>query len=515
MVILYAGFIPFDAHLSPNDDHGFVVTTLLGKPLQFDIDPSNGRFDPLTGQEFNLVALISNNPFSYFTFNAIELLLFAGLFMDVMRGFVEKKLALLALATLLLLPGFASAWFNLQVSERDSLALFAAFLWSYWRFANGNARTHALLAILSANLALYYKETSFIMLGSFALTRLAATEPRGNRTTSKLDILLLLSAMLFAVLYYVLIYRHRGPVLYGTLPVNPLLRAAKNVTLYITTDPILAFLVLPLTAWRFRMILTKRSPLDAVGDPMLAAAATYMSAYLILNIAKDYYWLPAYVFAMPALFHWAAQPEAAKARAWAVGVGLTVVFLVTGAIPATLANITYYKYDPHNYDAMVNFLAANIGTSATGRTNIYIDGLGPDSELYVSLARFLVHAGLPADRFDLRSELPADYPDQLEKGAGKVAHAFSAFQGAPPSHPGSGDYLIVPPYGDKRLDAGHPSRLETEYSLVFQTSSPLGIPDLSLRALLKRLARRLVPEMVSGGDVELSADLDYAVFIKR
>lgn len=502
----YAGLILVDVHLSPIDDHDFIATTLAGNWLTLDIDPSEGRFDPLTGQEVNLVALVSNTPFSYYAFNSVELLLFAGLFADLMRRFASRNQALATVLLLLALPGFASAWFRLEVSERDSLVLFAVFLWSYWRFEAGRSCGYAVLALLAANLALYYKETSFILLGSFCLARLAAARSGGEPKTSRLDAVLLLSAALYVGLYYALIYRHWGPVLYGASPVNPVLRAAKNLSAYATWDPFLVFLSAPLAAWRLGSVLLKRAPLDPIGDPLLVAAIAYALAYIVLNIAEDYYWLPAYAFALPGVFYWARQPQIATGRAWAIGSGLTLVFLVTGSIPTTLANIADYKYEPRNFNAMIAFLKADISARpADEPVNLYLDGVSADGELYVSLARFLVYAGLPADRFDLRSERPPNNVSRLGEWADKVHRSYSAFQSVTPSHPGTGDYLIVPPYGGRRLDADGLASLDRDYRLVFRTLSPLGIPNLSVRAILRELANGHVP----------AAQLDYAIFVKR
>lgn len=498
-------------HFASADDHDLVVTTLVGKWLPPDIWPRAGRFDPLTGQELNLISLVANSLVAYYAFNAVELVLFCAVFVDLMRGFGDRSRALLALAILLLLPGFAISWLRLEVSERDSLVLFAVMLWSYRRFERSPLPRWFAATGLAANLALYNKETSFLMIGAFACLRIAASVVHGRKETRRLDLFLLSSAALYLALYALLIYPQWGATLYGANPAPPLLRAVKYLGDYATTDPILVFVVLPLAAVRAVAILRRPVTIEPWADPLLAAAATYAGGYLILNMHQPYYWLPAYAAGLPALLAWSRHPEMTASRVWRWGSPPAALLLVLGAVPATLFQISSIKYADRNHDAMLAFLSADISAREDrGPLRVTLDGIEADSELYQSLSRFLVYRGVPRHRFEL---LPTVSP----YGAGGTPTGRASGGSDARSDARAADYLIVTPDRGINVDDAYLSAIERDYRLAFRTTSDYALPNLSVRVFFKYLVRRLFPglAMKAGVDAQTSYGVDYYVFVRR
>jgi hypothetical protein len=482
-------------HFGPLDDHMLAVTILRGELLPPLILPELGRFYPLNGQELNLVSFFSISAFAFYFVNAVELIVLAWLFFSLMRGFAGDRAALAALLMLVVSPGFSEAWLRLFVPERGSLLFFVVFLWCYFRYEQRYRLVYAIGALLAANLALYYKEPGFIMLGTFSVVRLLGEHVTGSRRRRMVDALLLMSAAAYALIYYLLVWRHRGPVLYGHVPYSTLLVAGQNLVSYATGDPILFFLIIPLAVWRSAMLLSNKATVEPRGDALLLAAVAYMATYLLLNMFMPRYWLPAYAFAWPALLHFWTRLQRVR-RLFGIMAAATVFSLITSAIPSALYYASYWKYVPRNYSEMVRYLAAEAKARNDGTLRIYLDGVqrDPEGELFASLLRFLDAAGVPPGRVVL-------FPD-----------------GDSESTPRTGDYLLITPFTFNNPNGAYLARLEHDYRLVWRTESPYSVPNLNLRVLLKYVALKyLLPE--GGSEIRarqnFTYSLDYFLFVRR
>ena len=99
-VLMYVLILLINPHLGPSDEYHFLPTLqsgkifpMYGKDFPYYNSVELGRFSPLGGQEYNLVALISNTPPAYFVFNAILLSGFIIIFLKILREF--RPIALL------------------------------------------------------------------------------------------------------------------------------------------------------------------------------------------------------------------------------------------------------------------------------------------------------------------------------------------------------------------------------------------------------------------------------------
>lgn len=505
----YVVLILISPHLGPVDDHELLATIQVGRPMPLFIYPSIGRFYVLDGQILNLVSRFSTDPLVYYVVNAVELLLLTFFFCDMTRRIAGRGAALGALLVLLLAPGFVTAWLRLLVPERESLLCFVLFLWCFSRYAEHRSPVHFIGAVLAANLALYYKEPSFVMVGAFATLRLVGPRLRlkpgsnsGHSETRALDVALLCSALIYLLIYYFVIYRHHGTELYGGAQTRPLFDMVKNLVSYATGDPVLMFLALPLGLWRLVVVLSGRCAFEPFADPLLFGALSYMSVYVALNMFAPHYWLPAYAFALPALLSRWRQRTPDERFLWIGGGGIAAFFLATVAIPSALYLASYYKYVPRNFAAAVVELSQRVAAQpAHKRAHIYLDGIepGPGLEMFVGLRRYLTAAGLSLDRFEL---LPADMPRE-----GAVANWVS---------PQSGDYLVVTPFTSKNTDDAYRTSLLTGYRLAWESRSPYALPNFQLRILLKYIALRyLLPSGSTEVGGNFSYRVDYAIYVKR
>src|SRR5262249_51490753 len=155
---------------------------------------------PLTGQEYNLVAVFSASPTAFYLFNSVQFAVFAGLVLAILRRAVGTAIwPLVGAAAVFLSPAFTTSWFHLMFPERDALFYLTVFVWCYVTIDN-HPRASLCLGLIAANIALYYKEPVFLALGAFALSHLVFSRRSGrNDAGLRLDWVVLASCVVFAL----------------------------------------------------------------------------------------------------------------------------------------------------------------------------------------------------------------------------------------------------------------------------------------------------------------------------
>ena len=479
---LYAALILYSPHLYPLDDHEFLRTIQVGKSLPFYVDPAIGRFYPLTAQEFALLSKIDPSPALYFAFNALQFVVVGWALIRIMgnSGQSAARCAPWLFVLFSLSPGFVSAWFRFQVSERGALFFFVLFLVCYlgalhrpnaWWFAG---------AVATANIALYYKEPGILILGVFAVLRLASQWRTRQRVTVWLDLGLFTSCAMFLVTYISVVYLHKHGVDYADFH-----KALFHEVLvrYVVNDPLLLIGAVPLAVLRLVCIGRGRRVWDPVYDPALLASVVYIAFYPSLGIFSLWYLVPAYGFALPAMLRFAAA-EGARLR-WAAVVPV-VVQLVAG-LPLGLYLIAYHKGLPEAYTAAVDFLTTELARTPHGlRAGIFPVNVnrGTGVEVYYSLVANLKFKGLEPEHFDLKSDLPID--NQLIFRSFKSALAeYSAYRDEAVDRPRRGDYLLVTPWAP--LAQEDQERLAQRFDPVFRAEGSLRVPDVSLAGPVRAL----------------------------
>jgi hypothetical protein len=507
LLVGYPALMLLSAQFGPIDDHNFLGTLQAGKPMFSCVFPQQGRFYPLCAREYGLIALISAEPLWYHAFNALQYLLFALILRALFAELAAPDQWRWALLVLSLSPGFVSAWFRLVVAERGALFFFSLSLLAYLRHSRCRTIGSLLAAWLSATCALFYKEPGFLMLGTFAVTRLAIGFRHQEKGTRRLDLLLSCSCLGFVAVYYAVVYLHRGDHLYGAMPGSPLRLLANVIFGYLLNDPLIVCLVIPLAGWRLCRLVLRKGAAEPVADPLLFGAAVYALAFWQLRLFQPYYWLPAYGFAVPALVLLWRRTAVFATPGWRRVLAAAALLQLLNAVPQALHLVSFQAYNGRNYQQALDVLAAQISRSrGAERPVIFLAGVNRASgvELYESLAAFLLFRGIAPDRFDLRSDLPPDNPFLF--AGGDRTRPFTAFHDAAPAQIGRGDYLLVTPYGRTGADAP-----EGEYGLVFRTRSPLAIPSLGLFPL----ARYVVSRAKGDADVNILAWPDYYLYRRR
>jgi len=548
LVLLYAVLLLVEPALGPSDEYAFLPTLQSGKyfPMYGEDFPyynsaEIGRFGPLGGQEYNLVAFFTNSPLGYFGFNAVELLLCAILLTWILRQYSSRPaLVYLAGILLLLTPGFTLAYFKLLYVEKNVLFLLSAFVAAYLVFQQRQQTVFFVLGLLCANVAIYYKEPVFAAIAVFAAGHLLLAWKTSSAKSRLLDGLLVTSALIYIGVYLATVWPHHGAAIYAPAAAdNNLMVLTRNIANYgFFSDPLPIFLLLPLLLWRLFRVVTGKDQVHPVLDPMLAAGMAYVAVFFVLNMYSPYYLLPAYLFALPPIVYFISRGEL-HGILWRACFAVAALVLVLNAIPLAIHYAAYYKYVPINFNKSVDFLVQDINRRYAGqRLSIFFDGVdrGNGRGVYFIAGEYLRFKGLSIRKFDFKSNMeardsappvgrasPFDRPEDIEAVDPNHAYVyprfpFSVYQPGPLQQIQSGDYLVVSPQGTKNFDDRYIESLEKDYDLVFRTHSPLAVPRFELKTFVKYLlSRKLSTEQKAGvmSNENMWNWPDYYVFTRR
>ncbi len=529
-VATYALILIINPQLGPTDDYVFLRTLQSDKPLLYYSQSfpyydarSMGRFIPLAGieMEYNLVALFSHSPFWYFFYHAVQFILLAILFIKLLNKFTSNKLLIYGAPILLFLtPGFTISWFRLQLSERNVIFYFTIFLLCYLYYFQQQRIWYFIAGLISANFAIYHKETAFIAIGAFAFSHLILSWKDFNRKIKIFDGLLLLSSFIYIAIYYFYAYLHLGSNLYLNTLYSPFLVFVKNFLNYgFFSDPLLILLLLPMTVWRMYKIFIKHQESQPIYDSMLLAASMYVAAFFVLNMYSPYYLLPAYIFVLPPLFYFLSQAKQ-KILFWKIAGVITGFLLIFNVLPSGIHYLTYYKYLSVNFNKTTSFLIQDINSKHPDkRANIFFDGVNRNTgrATYFVLAEFLQFEGFSHYRFDLKSDVETKNASSLIT---KIPTPFTVFQTDKTDKIVSGDYLIVSPQNTRKdIDKKYLQSFDKDYQLVFQAKSQLAFPNLNLKTLIKYFLSKKLSQSQKAGGVVVNENLmdlpDYYVFVKK
>jgi hypothetical protein len=288
------------------DNSFFTLYTLQGYDNPPSIWPWVGRFFPLCFQEFNLVRYFTHTPFGYHIFPIIQLLIFLGIIMSLDVDLNIAARSILAIVVLLT-PSILISLTGLNYPERNVLFFLTCLILLINRFEQRQTITLAVAAVVCAQILLYYKETTFILLLGFATGRLilrCRNEPGPgwdrNRLwdkESRLDLCFAALAVLFLIFYAGVM----GLFLLNGGNIEPYRNAGSprvtTVIAYAKWD-LLAWLFVVVAASRIYLILRCQAAPSLLWDGLAVGGVACFFSYLFLGMFSDQYLAPADLIAV-------------------------------------------------------------------------------------------------------------------------------------------------------------------------------------------------------------------------
>lgn len=534
----YAAIFLICPHLGVTDDFVFLRTLETGKPILYYAADfpyydsfAIGRFTPAVAMEYNLALLFTDQPGPswYYAAHALQFVAFVFFMTRILGRYVgDSRAAYLMVAVFVLTAGFTYSWFRLQLNERNVLLLMAAFVYCYLRYQDERKLFWLVSGGMAAVIAVYYKETAFIMVGSYAAAHLLLSwrESERDRPVQLLNLVLLGASIAYVLLYVILVLPHGGVFVYGKGDLPAIEVLIKNFSNYLlVTDPVIFFVVFPLAFWRIYRIFVKRDRSEPFHDALLVACILFVSAYFVLNLFSVYYFQPVYALAVPPIFHFLRNRV--KSSFWRYGAAISVALVIFNSLPLGLHYLTFYKYAPANFNAAVDFISRDIRQrNPKSRPAVFIDGVdkGSGKFIYFIFSEFFLRKGLTPADFDLRSSIASSVVQERPfPFLDKIPVPYTVFQKDPLPEIAAGDYLVLSPHStDSRRTPGdeeYIKSLEKDFNLLFRTSSPLAFPLVNL----KEAGRYLLSVGAKPGDRFLRISRhkpspetpDYYVFIRK
>ena len=490
VILIYLINIAIYANFGVIDDHTLLSTLFVGKEIPLFILPELGRFYPLDAQELNIISKIFGiSASAFYIFNSIiAFVLICCLYMALNHFLQHKIYSLFWILLLLLTPSFATAFLRLFVPEKLESVFFAIFIFSFIKFQDSNKFVFFILALISANFALYYKEVAFIMLGGFCFFYMLFSYKKASKNL--LSFLLLCSCVLWLVLYYVFVLAVKtSSGNYGDTPYNAIIVFLKNITNYALSEPFLFIGIFALIVFRFYLIVFRHFKINPILDSLMLASFLHSLAYFALNIYSFHYPLPAYIFGIiPLAFYFR---EYLKYFFIKCIIALCVFIYIFNSFPAFVYQFNHYKAVPNNFARTIDFLASYINENP--HINIYLDGVNRASsgEVYHSFIKNLEFRGV--SDFDMKSDLPID---NILLGRADKTSTYSVFKSNDILQKQSGDLVVWTPYSTINLDS-------SDYELLFYSAYGFNVPFFGIKSLLKSIIINHSKDLVLSDNVSM------------
>lgn len=310
------------------DNSHFTNGSLIGRPISLQISPEQGRFWPLGHQEFNLLGRITHSIAGYHGLRIVELSCVSILLLFLL-DFLKISTRVWIVVLLLITPSVLISFGGLIYPEANEMLLLVVLVWAVRQYELAHLRIWAILAVVASQFLLYYKETAFILIAAFAVSRLAMrSRNEGGWNArhlrdpeSRLDACLCVLVASFLLWYFAALYPHFG-MRYET---GARLTFSSVLSDYLRVD-LLAWLFLVIWAVRTLRLLRGDVAPSLIYDGLGTAGAACFSGYIALAMFSAYYLAPVDMIAIVYLGRVVAMGWAK----WSPGVRSTV--LVCGVV---------------------------------------------------------------------------------------------------------------------------------------------------------------------------------------
>jgi hypothetical protein len=391
---LYIGFMLWGEDFAFQDGHSFTDYVAIGIPRPPSIWPDSGRFWPLGYGEYNLIAHLSPTATAFLAYAAIQLLVGLWFLYRVMPS-PSPTLRLATLVVLLWAPAFAADFAELTYADRNVDFALCVLIFLVDRYDRSPALSSLLPAMVVTYAALYHKETTIALLGSFAGARVLLRASRqGWRSAlrSPLEIGMLACCACFVSQLAITLLPAGRSSYVNELSVGRLTAASR----YLTADPLLTAFLLAFGVHLFST-LRRGGKLDPLWDTLAVGGALHIAAVSMTGLEESYLMGPTEMIAMLTLLRlvprwWRERPQL---RPILAGVGGAVV-------AATMVFGTFRLIQRKNVvrqtQRIASFLVSHYGEPAHEKGRLYFVS---EDGMVMNFVSFLGYKGL---RFHRRDE---------------------------------------------------------------------------------------------------------------
>ena len=491
-VVIYCAILVAFSRYAPNlDDIWMWIRIVEGKmdEVYMGFRPQIGRFWVLGLVELPLLAKISTSPYLFFAFNALLFALFSAIFLKILN-LSNGKSALNALATALLSlsVGFVIVFFGICYAEKIQIIWLSIFMLCTFFTLQKPTPKNQLFGIIALNIALYYKEPTFIAAFAVGVILLISALQNRNGDLQKYALCVICSSCYFVILYYWLVFGEIDKT-YSALVAKGIFALLWE---YVKNDGIIVFCVGGMVLFRAYCVVFKREKIEAFFDGFLVASFAYFGAFVVLKMYAPYYLLPCFVLGIPSLLYFWRKYWRNIFVKIILFLGLFGFFAQN--LPSGIHKIIDLKAQGVQFHRTLNFVAQYLREN--DGANLYFEGIGRGRQIYdfetemrpFWFAEYLekIHK---ISNFDLRTEAPngADFRPNV---TGKYTLSNSDIL----SEPKSGDLIIV---SNKSTFGDALRRANTKGELIFQSGFPT-IPNVALMSFVRYFSAKWLKSEKSG-----------------
>ena len=438
------------------------------RPIFNGYSPESGRFFPLASLDLNLLMLISTNPYLFFVCNAIVVLLLGfvvWVILQMVLGSSALWVRIVVLLFILLHPGFVTTMVGICYPERLQMLFLGLFVLFSLRFCAKPTILRAIVGFASANIAIYYKEPTFLMIACFGIFGFFVGAYRHYaRWILAYYVSLIISAVVYVCIYLVAIYPKITSIYSRNTFDNAqeewlaMLKGLFNLA----SNDVLLFVLLPsLVLYRIYRIVYKKSPIMLPYDALMMCGLLYLGAFLKLKLFENYYLMPIYIISFSAVVHFLFMQQYMKLLFFKlVSIACVVVFVINTA-PLGINTFAFLKSEGVKLHSALSFIAKE--AKAQPSLRLYFDGNGEDRKKYATWYWGYFDTYL--------KELYDTHNVSILFDESKLA---------------SGDYIMLNASTNKMVDSTYLGQMGQRYELVYK-SSAFGLPYIGLKPMMKML----------------------------
>lgn len=496
------------APLMSGDDITYYIALANGESVWHGLDFVLGRFFPLAGWNLNFISLFSINPYAFMIFNALCFVATAWCFWCITRDF-SPKMRVICFVIFTFSVGAVKIYSQITFPETTQITFIMLFFALTRALFSANPHTNLAMnlnsanlkrrggaewdykiaiifaiALICANIALYLKEVSFVIIGGFGFFYLALSLIAGRKQKRKIPIiiaifcaLLMLSSLVFLGAYFYFTLGASGK--YGEFGVFSSIRTA---VVAILGTPLVSIALPIMIAIRiYRAV--KGDKIHPFYDSLGLCALFYFMAFLVLGMGSFHYFVvPNLLSAIYGAFFINRHFDLMKCF-WirAVCVIIALIF-ATSCLPQSIHYYTLNKIQNKNLNDGFAFLGAYISANQ-GKTTIYFDGFcrGID-RCYNSWSYPAVFSILPklhgVRNFDIKSAEPNGKIFSIDSHSN-----LSFFNSESVEVPQSGDLIALFYMSDKFMNKSYIDSLKARYTLIFETQNRGYFPNYNAMSL--------------------------------
>jgi hypothetical protein len=436
--VLYWVYISINSSFWEPDEATFAHSMTSGNPLFLPFR-SIGRFFPLGYQEFNVLGRFTSSPDVFHAF-AVGQVLLSAVFVWFVFFRIPWRFRIWPVLAIFSIPSIFYISQSFIYTERNIILLLSVFVFCFCMFHKCQKQVYLLAALTAAFLSLFYKETVFLIILGFSLTRIGylytqtRRELRPKRPVGLSDFITELSligfVLFFLSTYYIFTHSVRSGPLYDHVLEGPLIATTiSNFSYYVPGDIIFT---LSLIAYPVRIFFLSKLRFHPIWDSLLVAAFFFFTGNIILGLVGpySYYSAPGDFLIILGTFGLLINSKINIHFITAIAVMICLINL-----PLTIGYARAYKKLSFLHDSALSFLQEKVKTQ---EISLCIDG-GKKGWLYWGLASALRLRGLTVEEEENRMIIRQTYETNSIRKKGQTVDNFKSIQ----KNLQSDDYVYV------------------------------------------------------------------------